>query len=109
MHRNPFAALDLVNAFHSKYNAVFTHFDNPKQTYDTEILSDQIIDYLEQIISQNPNKKFIIFGVSLGEVLSRKLYEKLNKEEHKHLLDHIDHHFSICGVANHEELCMGVK
>lgn len=104
VHRNPFWMIDFFNTFNSKYWATFTFFDNPKATYNLDRIADQVIDYLGQLVERDSAKEFVICGASAGEMLSRRVYEKLNTEKHKHILPHIKHHFSVCWISTYEEL-----
>lgn len=109
MHRGPHAMLDFSNTFNQKYHATFTYFDNPKATYELDRIADQVVDYLRQLIARDEGKEFVICGVSAGEMLSRRVYEKLNTPENEHIIPRIKHHFSVCGISTYDELSIPQK
>lgn len=109
MHRGPHAMLDFSSTFNQKYNATFTYFDNPKATYELDRIADQVVDYLWQLVTRDASKEFVICGASAGEMLSRRVYEKLNTPENEHILSHIKHHFSVCGISTYDELSVPQK
>lgn len=109
MHRNPNAMIDFYDTLQKQYWAIFTFFDNPKASYDLNCSASQVVDYLKQMIASNPEKEFIIFWASAWEMLSRKVYEKLNNPELVYILSHIVHHFSVGGVSTYDELSLPQK
>jgi hypothetical protein len=109
MHRGPFAMIDFYNTFNEKYKASFAYFDHPKATYELDHIADQVVDYLRQLVARDTDKEFVICGASAGEMLSRRVYEKLNTQENEHILPHIKHHFSVCGISTYDELSIPQK
>ena len=45
----------------------------------------------------------------MGEALSRRVYELLNEKPYQHILPHILHHFSVCGISDYSELSIPQK
>ena len=109
MHRNPFGMIDFANTFNQEYWATFTFFDNPKVTYDVDRIADQVIDYLAQLIARDSTKEFVLCGASAGEILARRVYEKLNTADYTHILKNIIYHFSVCGVSTFDNVATGQR
>lgn len=57
--------IDFYDAMNKKYDAIYSHFDNPKSSYDVDRLSDQVIDYMRQLITRDPEKEFVICAASV--------------------------------------------
>lgn len=103
-HRNPYAMIEMYDTIQKQYDATFTFFDNPKASYNRSLLANQVVHYMHQVLKEHPNKRFILFGASMWEWLAREIYRKINHPEHITLLDHIDHHFSVCWVSTRQNL-----
>lgn len=109
MHRNPFGMIDFYDTFNKKYGATFTFFDNPKATFNINLIADQVVDYLEQIVERDEKKEIILCAASAGEMLARRVYQRLNAPDRQHILDRIMHHISVCGISTYNELSVPQK
>lgn len=76
--------------------AVYSHFDYPKVEFNEDKVIKQIIDY----IKNRWFNEIILCGLSFGEIVCRKVLEKLPIEERKKIKKHI----SINWVTTQNEL-----